>query len=235
VLRQEGLTRCSRPLPVGDALCLVTTTLGPGFVRGDRFATSGRVASSAHLIVAAQSSLLCYGPGLSGTSASWAVERDATLELLGEPVVPFRGADVRFSTEVELEENARVVLLDLVALREPFERLVTKTSVRRNGRLIVHDFSEIGPSSLDVRAMGTLTMVGGAESCGDEIVTALDRVADECRDVRLGIGTVRGDRGVLVRALSDDAWAIRTALHALRVLWMAELTSRRTTISSWPT
>jgi urease accessory protein UreH len=149
-------------------------------------------------------------------TASWVVQRGAILELLGEPIVPFPGSDVVVATDVELEESARVVLLDLIATRGAFERLSMRTSVRSQARPIVHDFSEIRPSSLDVRAVGTLTIVGGAGSCGDKIVAALDDVADEHEDVRLGIGALRDDRGVLVRALSDDVWAIRTALHALR-------------------
>lgn len=195
---------------------IVTTTLGPGIVRGDRFASSGCVRAGAHLIVAAQSSLRVHGPGRSCSAASWTVERGATLELIGEPVVPFPLADVHLSTNVELEEGGRVVLLDLVALRGSFQRLAVTTSVRGGGRLIAHDAAEIREGSLDTRVVGTLTIVGGPASWADEMTAGLDHIADKCSGVRLGIGALREGRGILVRALGDDAWGVRTALHTLR-------------------
>ena len=87
-IRGTGLLRASRPFAEGAATRIVVGHLGPGMVRGDAFATSGRVAAGAHLIVAGQMAMrILSGPNPVTSTANWTVERGARLQLLAEPTL----------------------------------------------------------------------------------------------------------------------------------------------------
>jgi urease accessory protein UreH len=208
-IRGTGLLRASRPFTEGAATRIVVGHLGPGMVRGDAFATSGRVATGAHLIVAGQMAMrILSGPDPVTSTASWVVERDARLELISEPTLVAAGASYDARLEITLEPGARAVVTELVR-REPGAALRVATVVHRGERAALIDVLRFAADDPEDAAIGTLALFGPAD------LDALDRAADRCDGVRIGIGRLR-DGDVLARVVGTSTWAVREALDAVR-------------------
>jgi urease accessory protein UreH len=211
-LRYEGISRCSRAFAEGPAARVVFSQLGPGVVRGDLTRCAGSVGAGAHLIVTQQSATRLMG-GTRGASAhaSWTLAGDALLELIGEPVVAATDARYDAVTLIALAAGAAVLITDVAQVsRGSGVRL--RTSVRRDGRELWYDALEPAAAAPDV--VGTFAIVGIAEEHRAQLVACLDRAADNCADVRTGVGSLRC--GVAARVLARDVWAVRTALDELR-------------------
>jgi urease accessory protein UreH len=221
VLRQEGLARCSRPLPAaGGAIRLVTSQLGPGFVRGDYFTCEGTLTAGARLIVTPQSATRTLGAGSpSRAHAEWSVEAGAELQLLGEPLVAYDGADHHATTDVVLAHGARFLFLEVIAASGAFLSLRTRLRVRYAGRLVVHDALHVTPRHVAV-AIGSAFVIGGGatdpEGSAADPEARAARIAEVSRraqahDVRLGTGTLAGG-GYAFRATGAHAARVQTAL-----------------------
>jgi urease accessory protein UreH len=208
-IRGTGLLRASRPFAEGAAARIVVGHLGPGMVRGDAFAIDGRVARGGHLIVAGQmATRVLSGPDPVSSTANWVVEHDARLELIAEPTLVAAGACYEARMEIALEPGARAIVTELVR-REPGAALRVATVVRRGDRAALIDVLRFDADDPEDAAVGTLAMFGPAD------VHALDRAADRCEGVRIGIGRLR-DGDIFVRACGAGIWAVREALEALR-------------------
>jgi urease accessory protein UreH len=208
-IRGTGLLRASRPFAEGAAARVIVGHLGPGMVRGDAFATSGRVATGAHLIVAGQMAMrILSGPDPATSSANWIVERDACLELIAEPTLIAAGASYDARLEIALEPGARAAVTELVR-RESGAALRIATIVHRGERAALVDVLHIDAGDPDDAAIGTLALFGPCD------LDAIDRAADRCSGVRIGIGRLR-DGDTLARIVGAGTWAVREALYALR-------------------
>ncbi|MDB5072549.1 MAG: UreD urease accessory protein [Candidatus Eremiobacteraeota bacterium] len=213
-IRAGGLLRASRAFAEGAAARVVVSHLGPGMVRGDAFASSGRVAPGAHLIVAGQmATRVLSGPDPVINAARWVVERGARLDVIAEPTLVASGASYDARLALALEPGARAVVTELVR-RERGAALRVAMHVMRGERCALADVLALGADDAEDAAIGTLTVfhaIGGDEPCLD----ALDREADLHDEVRIGIGRLR-DGDVLVRITGRSAWAVREALDRLR-------------------
>ncbi len=212
VLRQEGLARVSRPLRATAGVRLVTSQLGPGYVRGDSFAVEGSVGAGATLVVTAQAAGRALGSGAaSAASATWHVHEDATLHLLGEPLIAYEGARHRATLDVTLGAGATFAFIDVVAANGDVAGIDTQLRVRCEGRLIVHDALRLGPEHLR-GAIGTAVFLRcGAPDAAD---AARLRHAECCATapgIRLSAGTTRAG-GLVVRARGPRAGLVREAL-----------------------
>jgi urease accessory protein UreH len=197
---------------------VVVATLGPGYVRGDAFAISGRVGEGAHLIVGAQSaSRALAGSPASSCAAEWSVGEGATLELCNEPLVVFEGAAHETRTAVRLERDATVTLIDLVVLGTGRRRRVTSTTriVSASG-LVLADRSVFGATVEPQTAVGTLVTVHESDR-GERVREILRRETLVLRGagISLGVGSTPAGASV-VRILGDEPWTIRSALLHLR-------------------
>lgn len=204
----EGLARCSRPfaLPSGGAR-LVTMQLGPGYVRGDRFAWAGSVGAGAELAMTAQAATRALGHGSESVATTrWHVGIGATLRLVGEPLVLYENARHRATTEVELEPGGTLVYVDVIVARGAFSHVATRLRVRAAERLLLQDALALSPERL-TGAVGSAFVVRAADSApGDagDLATA-DAAAYEARcryGVRVGVGRPAG-AGLTVRAVGD--------------------------------
>ena len=208
-IRTGGLCRASRPFREGAAARVVVSQLGPGLVRGDAFASSGRVEAGAHLIVAGQmATRVLSGPDPVTNTAAWAVAAGATLEILAEPTLVCAGASYESRTELELAPGARAVVVELVR-REHGASLKIATVARRGERLALHDALRFAADDADAGAIGTLAVFGAHAG-----LEALDRAADTCANVRIGAGALR-DGDLLARVVGASVWDVREALAAL--------------------
>jgi urease accessory protein len=126
------------------AVCVVT--FGAGLVDGDAISVDVVVEAGATLVLFTQASTKAFR-GRSRQSLRARVEDGGTFVALPDPVAPFGGADYEQRVDVELHgERARCVLLDGVTSGRPaygerwaFARVDLRTTVRRDGRTVVHD------------------------------------------------------------------------------------------------
>ena len=185
--------------------------LGPGMVRGDAFAVGGSVAPGAHLIVAGQmATRILSGPERVTNAATWTVDRDATLELIAEPTLVSSGAAYDARLEVDLAPGARALVVEVVR-RDRGAALSIATIARRGARHALVDVVRFDADDARDEIFGTLAVFGNVN------VAALDREADACQDVRIGIGVLR-DGDVLARVTGTRVFDVRSALERLRTV-----------------
>jgi hypothetical protein len=215
-IRTSGLLRTSRPFREGAAARIVVAHLGPGMVRGDAFAIGGRVAPGAHLIVAGQmATRVLSGPERVTNEATWTLERDATLELIAEPTLVSSGAAYDARLELALAPGARAVVVELIR-RDRGSALSIATIARRGARHALIDVLRFDADEGGDEVFGTLAIFGNAD------VDALDREADACHGVRIGIGVLR-DGDVLARVTGARVFDVHSALERLRTIALAAL------------
>jgi len=204
-----GWLPARRPLAEGPSARVVVCLPGPGRVLGDALPMDGRVARGGHLIVAGQmATRVLSGPDPVTNAANWFVEGDARLDLIAEPTLVAAGASYDARLEIELEAGARAIVTELVR-REPGAALRVATVVRRGERAALLDVLRFDADDAEDAAVGTLALFGPAD------LVALDRAADRCDGVRIGVGRLR-DGDVLVRVCGAQTWVVREALCALR-------------------
>jgi len=216
-LRQDGLCRCSRPFaePNGAAR-LVTSQLGPGYVRDDRFTLDVAVGAGAELILETQSATRALGRGgVSEARTHIALARDAKLFVASEPLVAYDGAAHRARTDVTLAADASFAWVDCIAPHGAFERVTTTLRVAIGDRIVLHDALRLTPARLR-SVIGSAYYVRAAMSAARSaaLLAVADGLAAELApaDIELGIGTP-AIGGVTVRARGPDARAIRSLLR----------------------
>lgn len=215
-IHASGLLRTSRPFSEGTAARVVVAHLGPGMVRGDAFAVGGRVAAGAHLIVAGQmATRVLSGPERVTSAATWTVERDATLELVAEPTLVSGGAAYEARLELALAPGACALVAELIR-RDRGAALSVATIARRGTRQALVDVVRFGADDDGDDAFGTLAVFGNVD------LAALDREADACAEVRIGIGVLR-DGDVLARVTGARVFDVHRALGRLRAVARAAL------------
>jgi urease accessory protein UreH len=223
-LRQEGLSRCSRPLPApGGAAKLVIAQLGPGFVRGDRYELAVTLGDRAGLVLEMQSAARAFGGG----SASSSVQRidvgcDARLVFAGEPLVAYDGAVHRSQTHVRLADGASLAWVDCIAPHGAFTSVTTALRIVIAGRLAVHDVLRLTPGRLDGHAFGSAYYLraGMSEKRSEQLVAIADATSPNAsatttrhatNDVAIGVGSPMSG-GVILRASSLRVTDVRRAL-----------------------
>jgi urease accessory protein UreH len=211
-LRYDGLARCSRPFARGDAALVVLAQLGPGVIRGDAVATSGRVDPGAHLIVTQQTATrLLGGAQTARASSEWSVGDGAMLELIGEPIVAADDADYEATTTIGLASVARVLVIEIAHVPAN-ARVRLRTVITRAGREIVYDAVDAQAATPD--AVGTLIFAGLTQEETAEAAGIIDAAGDRIDGVRIGVGLLRD--GVFVRVTGEGSWIVRAALETLR-------------------
>ncbi len=211
-IRYDGISRCSRAFPAGNATQIVLSQLGPGVVRGDSVTTHGRLGPGAHLIVTSQTATrLMGGTRAARAQASWTLGEGAILELIGEPLLANPGARYESSTTIELGIRSLALITEIAQVPAGTDVRLT-TSVRRSGFELYYDAIDAAASATHV--VGSFALVGLEATAISPILSALDRIADDARDVRAGIAEL--PTGVFCRLTATDAWTARSVLGDLR-------------------
>ena len=127
--RRDGRTRlvhqyATGPLQVGQAMYLdevlddmafvFIQSVGGGILQGDRFLVDISVGSGARAHVTTQSAVKIYRmeADYAAQRVRAAVEGGGCLELINDPVIPYRGSRFFTSVEITAAENATVVYSD---------------------------------------------------------------------------------------------------------------------------
>jgi urease accessory protein UreH len=218
--RYDGLMRCSRPFAESDGSArLVVAQLGPGFVRGDRFAIAGELGRAATLHLESQSATRALGEGdASHVETRWQLGEGATLVCAAEPTVAYVGASHRAKATVTLARGASLAWLDAIAPHGRFERFETCLRVFFGDALTLHDALRLTPERLGAGVVSACFIRAGMSATRSaELVAAADAMGSRLaanEDVAVGIGSPAAG-GVIVRARGAHIREIRSALVAL--------------------
>jgi len=216
-VRCEGLSRVAGTFVQSDgALEIVTQALGPGSIRGDRYAVNGVVDAGAHAIVRPQTAARALGPGLSRSESGWGVGSAGALELLNEPLVLFDEAAHEAVTIVDLASTARCVICEIVVCAERETAIHMRSLVRSGDRVLAYDAYRLRTQEANHRVVGSFLACGGRwnaslQSDADEVV---QRAIDAAGAPQAALGRPRYG-GVFVRALGMRAWEMRELFREL--------------------
>jgi urease accessory protein len=204
-----------------------------GIFGGDRLSieVAAGAGTEVHLTSTAATKAYRSESGDASETVELAVERDAYVEYMPEPLIPQAGSSLRQHVKVDLEEGAAFLMADVVtggrvARGElfAFDKLERCTTVRRNRAEVVIDALRIEPARWAPRKRGVLgnhthlasliVVAPQAESAGWR-----QRIFDTTADlpgVLAGASSLPGDAGVLVRILTSSQLS---ATRSLDVLW----------------
>jgi urease accessory protein len=139
--------RLLTPTNHGHAAWIFLSTFGGGMVDGDRVDLSIGVSPGASAYVSTQASTKIYrSPRGTRAETRAHVAAGGALVFVPDPVVCFAGARYHQEQHVDLEDDASLALVDWVTSgrrasgeRWHFDRYAGRTTVRRNGRPLVHE------------------------------------------------------------------------------------------------
>jgi urease accessory protein len=103
------------PAPRAAAVWAFASSFGGGLVAGDHLALEVAIGDGAAAAIGTQSSTKVYRDGIgawAGQSLDARVGRGAALALLPDPVTPFAGSRYRQRLEIDLGEDASLLLVD---------------------------------------------------------------------------------------------------------------------------
>lgn len=146
------------PANHGHAAWIYTSTYGGGLVNGDAVDMRITVGAGAGAFVSTQASTKVYRSPLGTRSNLRAdIADDGLLVIAPDPVVCFADATYRQTQQVDIADRGGLVLLDWVSSgrraageRWAFDEYVSRTVVRQDGRLLVHDGLALRASDGDI-------------------------------------------------------------------------------------
>ncbi|MGZ6125700.1 MAG: urease accessory protein UreD [Myxococcales bacterium] len=150
----ESPLRLLTPANHGGSAWAYTSTLGGGFVDGDRVRLRISVGEGARAFVSTQGPTRIYrSPGGCESETTSSVAKGGALVLAPDPTACFAGARFLQRTEVDLAEDASVALWDALSAgrsargeRWAFDRCTLRFAVRRSGRTLLEESWLLDPA-----------------------------------------------------------------------------------------
>lgn len=167
--------RLLTPANHGHAAWVYTSTYGGGLVDGDAISLRLSVGAGASAFVSTQASTKVYrSPRGSDSEMRADVGCEGLLVAVPDPVVCFAGSTYRQKQRVNLAEGAGLVLVDWISSgrrasgeRWAFDEYSSRTIVRYNGRLVVHDATALRSTDGDLATrMGRFDVIAMAVIVG---------------------------------------------------------------------
>ena len=175
--------RLLTPRNHGHAAWVFTSSYGGGLVDGDDISLRASVGAGATALLSTQSATKVYrSPRGTRVALDADVREGGLLVVAPDAVICFAGSRYRQTQRVSIGPDAGLVLLDCVTSgrresgeRWVFEEYVSRTTIRVDGRLVVHDALALraadGPLTerlgrYDVLAVAVLIGPGLAEEAG---------------------------------------------------------------------
>jgi urease accessory protein len=223
----ESPLRLLTPGNHGSSAWAYTSTLGGGFVDGDRVRLVISVAEGARAFVSSQGPTRIYrSPRGCESETAISVARDGALVLAPDPLACFAGARFRQRTEVDLAEDASVALCDVLSAgrsargeRWAFDRCTLTLALRRSGRALLDESWLLDPAqgALGDR-LGRFEALASVLLAGPLLAPARDSLR-----ARLDAQPVAARAGLLESAsfLADDVALVRLASVSVEELTRA--------------
>lgn len=211
--------RVLNPGSAGRAAWVYLATFGGGLVGGDSLDITIDAGPGTAALVATQASTKVYRSDLGASQRLRARAADGSLlVLLPDPVTAFSGSRYVQEQHVELDEAASLVLVDWLTAgriasgeRWQFDAYMSRTFVRRSGRLLVHDAVSLAPGDGSVACrMNRFNCVATVIVTGPAVRAAAARLAGEISTVPL---TRQADLLLAAAPLAggDDGTVLRLA------------------------
>jgi urease accessory protein len=224
--------RLLTPRNAGDAAWTYLATYGGGLVGGDSLNVRIDVGRSASALVTTQASTKVYRTLTPGPGASQRLHaragHDSLLVLLPDPVTGFAGSRYIQEQSFDLDDTASLVLVDWLTAgrvgsgeRWQFDGYVSRTFVRRAGRLLLHDALSLGPEDGNVAGrLNRFNCLALVVLTGPRVEAAATRLAGAIgaaplarhADLLLSAATLGEDDGVLLRIAGTSAQQVGAAL-----------------------
>jgi len=203
-------------------------TLGGGLLGGDAIALDATVGPGASALISTQASTKVYrSDGAASQRLRAHVADDSLLVLLPDPVTPFAASRYTQEQHLDLSATANLVAVDWMTSgrvsfgeRWQFTSYASRTWLRRNGRVILHDATLLSPEDGDVvQRMGRFNCVAWAVAIGPLVRAAAARVAGSLAgaavprraDLLLSAAPL-DDEGVLLRVAGTSAQQVAAVL-----------------------
>ncbi len=213
-----GLARTSRLPPERDgAARVMTATLGPGVLRGDRFVTTGRVGAHAALVATAQMATPVYAGAPAVLDARWEIAEGATLCLVGSPLLPQPGCTVTLELRLDVRGSGLAIAADTLVVA-PGATVRGRTAGTLDGRIVLRDAIALQPGGTSSGAIGSVYAIAADPRLRARLTDAAWSFLDGANEVRGGAG---GCDGAVVVRLAGGAFAVGEATAALAERWRA--------------
>lgn len=209
--------RLLHPKNAGSAAWVYAATYGGGLLGGDTIALDATVAEGAHAMLSTQASTKVYRARVRARQHLRVCAHDDSLVVvLPDPVTPFAHARYEQNQQFELASRATLVAVDWMTAgrvssgeRWQFTAYSSKTLVRRNDKVVLHDATRLDPSDGHLaQRLGRFNCIAWAIAIGPAVRAAAIRLAGE-----LGDAPVQKRADVLLSAapLEDDGVLLRVA------------------------
>ena len=224
----ESPLRLLTPRNHGSSAWAYTSTLGGGFVDGDRVRLRISVGADARAFVSTQGPTRIYkSPGGCESDTAVEVARGGALVLAPDPVACFAGARFRQRTEVELGEGGSIALCEGLSSgrsgeRWGFERCTVGLALRRSGRTLFDEAWLLDPAHGTLarrlgrfEALATVLLAGPLFSVvRDELRSGIEAGPPERRARLLQSASVLADDVLVVRFAAASVEELVRALRA---------------------
>lgn len=216
--------RAPRRTP-GSAAWVMVGSLGGGLVDGDQLSLDVEVEPHAHALVTTQASTKAYrGVGRAHTRAT--IGARGALVLAPDPLVCFAGARCTQTTEIDLADDASLVLFDVLGAgrvargeRWDFDSLDTCLRVHRGGALVLDDGLALHAADGPLRermgrydALATLLLLG-PDAGVDAALTNVVARSWGAAEILVAASPVTG--GVLIRLAATTMAALLAETRTL--------------------
>lgn len=192
-----------------------------GYVGGDRLDAELVLGENAQVLCTTQGATKIYRtagePVVSRMNIR--MDKNSALELIPDPIIPYKGAIYRQEVLLEMEEGARFLYGETlypgrVASGESFDysSVAFRFRVRLNGTPLLTDAMEMVPDRMNLRAlglfepypyMGSFYILGGSGEALDDVAEKTDALLADAGDAAGGASRLEG-AGVMVRWLGKS-------------------------------
>lgn len=211
--------RLLQPKNAGSAAWVYAATFGGGLLGGDRITLDVRVDAGASALMSTQASTKVYRSELEARQHLRVhAADDSLLVLLPDPVTPFAGSSYAQDQQIDLDARANLVAVDWMTAgrissgeRWQFTSYASRTRIRRDGRLILHDATQLNDDargSVLVQRMSRFNCIAWAVAIGPALRTAAMRFAGALDGVPV---PKRADLLLSCAPLEDDGVLLRVA------------------------
>jgi urease accessory protein len=209
--------RLLQPKNSGASAWVYAATYGGGLLGGDAISLDVNVGAGAAALLSTQASTKVYR---SDTAASQHMRAhagdDSLLVLLPDPVTPFASSQYTQEQHIEMAGSASLVAIDWMTSgrvsfgeRWQFTSYASRTWLRRNGRVILHDATRLAPEDGDIaQRLGRFNCLAWAVVIGPAVRAAALRLAGSLGDAAV---PKRADLLISAAPLEDDGVLLRVA------------------------
>ncbi len=216
----------------GDPAHLTLINPSGGYVGGDRLEAELVLGENARALLTTQGATKIYRtagePVVSRTRIR--LKENSALELIPDPIIPYRGAIYRQEVTLELDESARLLYGETLyhgraASGESFDysSLAFRFRARWRGAPLLTDAMEMVPGRMSPQALGlfepypylgSFYILGGDAGALDRASENVDALLAEAGGVAGGASRLEGP-GVMVRWLAESPLRLRWAFDEI--------------------